>query len=133
RDGDLYVSGRRKEMIVVRGVNYYPEDAEAAVRDLPGVHRGRCVAVADVTTPVGSADAEADPDGKETITIVAETGLTAPADQARLSADLRVAVTTALGVPDVTVLVVAPDTLPRTSSGKFQRLAARDLVRTRRK
>ncbi|AYG78389.1 Long-chain-fatty-acid--AMP ligase FadD26 [Streptomyces hundungensis] len=46
-DGDLFVTGRRKEMISVNGQNHFPEDAESLTRVLPGVHRGRCVAYAD--------------------------------------------------------------------------------------
>ncbi|WP_235487178.1 AMP-binding protein, partial [Frankia sp. AvcI1] len=56
--GELHVSGRRKEMIIVRGVNYYPEDAEALVRDAPGVHRRRCVAVAAADTDESGAGVE---------------------------------------------------------------------------
>jgi len=117
-DGELYVTGRRKEMIIVRGVNFYPEDAESVIRDAPGLYRRRCVAFADAAG-----------DGAERITVVGETGLEDPAERARLAADLRVAVTAALGLPDVAVYLVAPDDLPRTSSGKFQRLAARELTR----
>jgi acyl-CoA synthetase (AMP-forming)/AMP-acid ligase II len=117
-DGELFVTGRVKEMIIVRGVNYYPEDAESVVRDTPGLHRRRCVAYADT-----------DDEGAETITILGETRLEDPAELARLRAELRTAVTAALGLREVTVALVAPDTLPRTSSGKFQRLAARELAR----
>jgi acyl-CoA synthetase (AMP-forming)/AMP-acid ligase II len=125
RDGELHVSGRRKEMIIVRGVNYYPEDAEAAAREVPGLHRQRVVAVAD--------DGEHG-EHSENITIIAETAFESPADRDRLAADLRLAVVTALGLREVTVHLVTPDALPRTSSGKFQRLAAaRDLALTRRK
>jgi acyl-CoA synthetase (AMP-forming)/AMP-acid ligase II len=118
--GELYVTGRRKEMIIVRGVNYYPEDAERLVRDAPGLHRRRCVAFADT-----------DEAGAERITVVGESALEDPADRARLAADLHAAISGALGLPDVSVHLVAPDDLPRTSSGKFQRLAARELTRPR--
>jgi len=116
--GDLHVSGRRKEMIIVRGVNYYPEDAEAVVRDAPGVHRRRCVAVAGL-----------DEAGAEALTVLAETHLASAADRVRLQSELRAAVGRALGLTDVAVRLVAPDALPRTSSGKFRRGEARDLAR----
>lgn len=112
-DGDLYVTGRRKEMIIVRGVNFYPEDAEAVVREAPGVHRRRCVAVADTAA-----------DGAEAITVIAETALADPAARTALAADLRVALVEALDLDRVLVHLVAPDVLPRTSSGKFRRLDA---------
>ncbi|WP_045878454.1 AMP-binding protein [Pseudofrankia sp. DC12] len=116
--GELYVTGRRKEMIIVRGVNFYPEDAESVIRDVPGLHRRRCVAFADTAT-----------DGTEQITVVGESALADPAGRARLAAELRAAVSGALGLQDVAVHLVGPDDLPRTSSGKFQRLAARELTR----
>ncbi|MCK9897103.1 AMP-binding protein [Frankia sp. AgB32] len=117
-DGELYISGRRKEMIIIRGVNYYPEDAEALVRDAPGVHRRRCVAVVDA----GEA-------GAETLTVIAETGLADAAERVRLATELRAGISAALGLAEVSVRLVAPDVLPRTSSGKFRRAEARDLTR----
>ncbi|MCM3882733.1 AMP-binding protein [Frankia sp. R82] len=120
RVGDeLYISGRRKEMIIIRGVNYYPEDAEALVRDAPGIHRRRCVAVADT-----------DDAGVETLTVIAETTLEQAADRIGLATGLRTAIGAALGLAEVSVRLVAPDVLPRTSSGKFRRVEARDLARS---
>ena len=115
---DLYVTGRRKEMIIIRGVNYYPEDAEAAIRDLPGLHRRRCVAVADSAA------------GAEIITVLGETALRDPDKVAALAAEIHAAVVRALelGSDRVRVHLVAPDALPRTSSGKFRRTAARELA-----
>ncbi|WP_238439045.1 AMP-binding protein, partial [Frankia nepalensis] len=69
--GELYVTGRRKEMIIVRGANFYPEDAESVIRDFPGLHRRRCVAFADTAA-----------DGAERITIVGESALADPAARA---------------------------------------------------
>jgi fatty-acyl-CoA synthase len=121
-EGELHISGRRKEMIIVRGVNYYPEDAEALIRDAPGVHRRRCVAVADL-----------DEAGGETLTVLAETSLEDAGGRVRLAAELRTAITVALGLSEVAVHLVAPDELPRTSSGKFRRAEARDLAHPRRR
>ncbi|WP_018636935.1 AMP-binding protein [Parafrankia elaeagni] len=117
RDGELYVTGRVKEMVIVRGVNYYPHDAEDAVREVPGVHRRRCVACADVA-----------PDGTETMAVIAETALADDDDGERsaLAARIRSAVGATLGLSEVAVHLVGPDALPRTSSGKFRRLAARE-------
>ncbi|CAO5151746.1 Acyl-CoA synthetase (AMP-forming)/AMP-acid ligase II [Frankia sp. AiPs1] len=116
---ELYISGRRKEMIIIRGVNYYPEDAESLVRDAPGIHRRRCVAVADT-----------DDAGGEALTVLAETTLEQPAERVRLATQLRTSIGAALGLAEVTVRLLAPDALPRTSSGKFRRGEARDLART---
>ncbi|GGN67816.1 AMP-binding protein [Nocardia rhizosphaerihabitans] len=114
RDGELFVTGRCKDMITVRGVNYYAQDVEAAVRDLDGIHKGRCTAAVD-------------PDGDDVIALIAETERTgAEADE--LAAAIGAAVTAHLGLTAVQVHLVAPRSIPRTSSGKLQRLAARDLI-----
>ncbi|GAA3028389.1 AMP-binding protein [Actinokineospora globicatena] len=107
-DGELHITGRRKEMIIVRGDNYYPEDVEAAVRTDPAVHRRRCVAYLDETA--------------ERMVLVVES--TAP-DTDDLRAHLRAKVSAATGLDDIRVVVAGPHAIPRTSSGKLQRLASR--------
>lgn len=111
-DGQYFIAGRRKELAVVHGRNYFPEDAESAARAVPGVHRGHCVAVPGT-----------DPGGGEHISVIAETRLTGPPAGA-LAEALRESVVTALGMPHVRVHLVPPQWLTRTTSGKWQRLAA---------
>ena len=108
-DGDLFIAGRRKEMIVLHGQNHFPEDVEDLARAHPGVHRGRCVAFADGET--------------ETIVVVAE--VPRSFDPAAVTADLRVAVAEGLGLARVDVHAVKPGWIPQTSSGKWQRDLAR--------
>lgn len=109
-DGELYVVGRVKDMVIVGGVNYHAEDIEAVVRDHPGVYRKRCVAVLDTD---------------ETMAIVAETSLEEEAERAALAADIRMDVRARTGLPTVRVHLVTPRYLPQTSSGKFQRRKVR--------
>ncbi|MFF3227317.1 AMP-binding protein [Nocardia suismassiliense] len=118
RDGELFVTGRCKDMITVRGVNYYAQDVEAAVRDLDGVFKGRCTAATD-------------PDGADVIALIAETELTGAA-AAALADRIKARVAAELGLAAVEVYPVAPRSIPRTSSGKLRRLAARELVATRK-
>jgi acyl-CoA synthetase (AMP-forming)/AMP-acid ligase II len=118
RDGELFVTGRRKEMITVRGANFYPQDVELIARDVPGVFRGNCVAVAG---PAGDGTAE--------IVLIAETDRDA-AGAGELAARLRQRVAAELGLTAVTVRLVPPRTIPRTSSGKVRRLASLDAVRS---
>lgn len=113
RDGELFVTGRCKDMITVRGVNYYAQDVEAVVRGVDGVFKGRCTAAADP--------------GADVITIVAETERTGPA-AARLTAAIAARTGAELGLGAVRVHLVAPRGIPRTSSGKLQRHAARRLA-----
>jgi fatty-acyl-CoA synthase len=122
RDGEVYITGRLKEMITVRGANYYPQDVELIARAVPGVFRGNCAAVAG-TAGAGEG-------GAEEVVLVAETTLTEAAAD-RLAADLRQRVAAELGLAAVTVRLVKPRSIPRTSSGKVRRLATRDIPGSR--
>jgi fatty-acyl-CoA synthase len=124
RAGELYVTGRLKEMIVVRGHNFYPHDVEELVCRVTGVHKGRCVAYAelDSATPAGTSGLQG-----ERIVLAVESELTGPERDA-LARELRELAVAGLGLDAIAVHVVPPRTLPRTSSGKFQRLAARKAV-----
>jgi acyl-CoA synthetase (AMP-forming)/AMP-acid ligase II len=116
-DGHLYVTGRRKEMLVIGGRNYYPQDIEDAVRRVPGVYHHHAVAV---ILPEGSGAG-----GPERIVVLAESAAT-EASHADLLAALRDAASTQLDGASVEVLLVRRGTLPRTTSGKFQRLLVRE-------
>ncbi|GAA0362423.1 fatty acyl-AMP ligase [Actinoallomurus spadix] len=111
-DGELYIAGRAKDMVIVAGRNFFAEDVEDVVRaGMPGGH-GRCVAVAD--------------HDRERVVVVAETDDLATA--ADLSVRLRALVSSRLDLGAVDVHVVPRNTLPRTTSGKWQRaLTARYL------
>ena len=115
-EGDLFITGRAKDLIIKGGRNLSPHEAEAAAGDVPGVRRG-CVAA------FGAADAER---GTEQFVVVAETRVTdAEAREALLRA-VTAAVTDALGVAPDHVALAPPGSAPKTSSGKIRRGAARD-------
>lgn len=114
RDGELYFTGRSKEMITVRGENVYPQDVEAVAQRADGVYKGRCVAFVD----------------EERIVLCAETRLTGEDERRRLAADLSARCATELGLTGLVVHLVPPRTIPRTTSGKLQRLAMRERFRT---
>ena len=119
-DGEVFITGRRKEMITVRGANYYPQDVEVIARRVPGVFRGHCAAVA------GQGAASAGSASAEEVLLIAETTL-AGAAAGELAGELRRRVAAELGLTQVTVRLVKPRAIPRTSSGKIRRLASRDL------
>ncbi|WP_431783155.1 AMP-binding protein [Streptomyces chumphonensis] len=119
-DGELFITGRAKEMLILRGDNYYPDDVESAVRTDEAVHRRRCVAF--VHQADDGAGGESGP--SEHMVLVAETGRP-EAEHPELTARLRTLVRTALGLDELRVVLAAPDSLPRTTSGKLQRLTAR--------
>ncbi|MCK2218639.1 AMP-binding protein [Actinomadura sp. ATCC 31491] len=115
--GALHVTGRRKEMIILNGRNHYPEDVEALARRVPGVYRGRAVAVVLPADPVRGRP--------ERIAVLAEAALARP-PYGRLVGDLRAAAAEELGGGCVDVVLLGRGGLLRTTSGKFQRLLMRD-------
>lgn len=114
RTGELFFAGRAKEMITVHGVNTYPSDVEAVAATVPGVRRGRCVALSR-TEP------------REHIAVVVETPLP-EAEHDRLRHAIAARIHRALGPSPLTVHLTAPDSLPRTTSGKLRRLATAALI-----
>jgi fatty-acyl-CoA synthase len=111
-DGELYVCGRVKDTIIVNGRNYYPQDLEQAAADVAGVRKGRAVAFG---TAAGT--------GRERIVIVLE-----PAHaqmEGGLADRVRGRIVEATGVLVDDVIVVPPGTIPKTTSGKLQRVRVR--------
>ncbi|WP_280272610.1 fatty acyl-AMP ligase [Nocardia wallacei] len=114
-DGELYVVGRRKDLIIIGGRNYYPQDIEDVVENIgPAVRRGCTAAFA------------AEHGGSEELVVVAEVKLGAGGgDLAELTAAVRSAVAAEFSITPREIVLVAPGTLPKTSSGKLQRHACR--------
>ncbi|MBY0320842.1 MAG: AMP-binding protein [Reyranella sp.] len=115
--GDVFITGRSKDIIIRAGRHIYPEELEAAVGDLAGVRKG-CVAV------FGTTDQEA---GTERLAVVAETRLTEAAELAALRRHIDEAATQLLDAPPEQILLVPPGSVLKTSSGKLRRTATRDL------
>jgi fatty-acyl-CoA synthase len=105
-DGELFICGRLKDIIIIRGRNFYPSDIEWVVSELPGVRRGNVVAFG---TEV---------DGEEQLVVCAEAFAS---DAAKLTEAIQNAVTAQIGLSVHKVEIVPQGTLPRTSSGKAQR------------
>jgi fatty-acyl-CoA synthase len=111
--GELYLHGREKDVVIVRGANHAPEEFEAAVAQVAGVRPGCAVAVG--FTPEGEG---------EGLAILAERGRREARADGALVAEIRRAVLERTGVAPHTVQLLAPGTLPRTSSGKLRRREA---------
>ncbi|HEX6203685.1 MAG TPA: AMP-binding protein [Thermoanaerobaculia bacterium] len=118
--GDLYLVGRAKDVIILRGRNHAPEEIEQAVWEVPGVRRGCVVAASDL--PPG-AEAEV------LVLLVESTRPLPPEDGERLAAACARTALAATGLAAGEVEVLAPGTLPRTSSGKLRRGDALALYR----
>ncbi len=118
-DGDLFVTGRKKELIIKGGQNLIPSVLEEIVAGLPGIREGAVAAVG-----VRSPELET-----EFCCIVAETRLEA-ADQPKLADEIRHSLRTH-GVHVDKVVLMPPKSLPKTTSGKLQRLAIAGMIAER--
>jgi acyl-CoA synthetase (AMP-forming)/AMP-acid ligase II len=106
-DGELYVCGRAKDVVILRGRNHSPHEIEHAVGSVPGVWAGGAAAVGH--RPEDGED--------ERLLVFAE----ARHPERDLARRCREAVLGATGLDAGLVVVLAPGTLPRTSSGKIRR------------
>jgi 1-acyl-sn-glycerol-3-phosphate acyltransferase len=116
KGGETYVTGRRKDLVIKAGRKLVPEDIEAVVGAVEGIREG-CVAV------FGVADPQA---GTERLVVVAETRLTDPQEVRSLESAVIRRVSDALDLPPDRVLLLPPGSVPKTSSGKLRRSAARE-------
>lgn len=114
-DGDYFIVGRKKDIIIVAGKNIYPEDIEDALTNVPGVIPGRVVAY-------GEEDAEL---GTERIAVICETSLTGEAECGALEGKIREA-GAELGHTISVVHLVPPRWLIKSSSGKLSRKANKE-------
>ena len=115
-NGEIFVSGRKKDMIIVGGKNVYPQDLEALTYEVPGVHDGRSVAF-------GMYD---EVQGTEDVVIIAEVDSEDPAEQQKISDAIRQHVTKNSAIALRYVRVVDPKWIIKTSSGKTARLANKE-------
>ncbi|HYM04469.1 MAG TPA: AMP-binding protein [Stellaceae bacterium] len=115
--GDVFITGRSKDIIIRAGRHIYPEEVEAVVGDVAGVRRG-CVAVFGTRDPAR---------GTERVIVLAETHETEPAALAELRRGVEEAATPLLDAPPDEVVLVPPNAVPKTASGKLRRTSAREL------
>lgn len=109
--GDLFFVARDKDLIVIGGEKYAPQEVEAAIDRVPGVRQGCAVAF-------GMLDEER---GTEVIAAVVETREEDPVARERLDAAIRTAVVEATGLALRYLLLVAPGGIEKTTSGKLAR------------
>src|ERR1700678_3868624 len=106
-DGELFVCGRIKDMIILRGQNYYPQDIENVVERASGLIRHNCVAAFQIRE-----------DSEPALAIVAEVKNPKALPDAR---KIAAAVRNYLNVEVALISLIAPRAIPRTSSGKIMR------------
>jgi acyl carrier protein len=114
-DGELHLTGRVKDLIIRAGRNLHPSELEEAVGGLEDVRRG-CVAAFPAADPRT---------GTERLIVLAETRATSDAARREIDRRVRETSTDLLGAPPDEVVLAAPGTVPKTSSGKIRRATAR--------
>jgi acyl-CoA synthetase (AMP-forming)/AMP-acid ligase II len=115
-DGEVFVAGRKKDLIIVGGKNVYPQDLEALACEVPGVHPGRTVAF-------GIFD---ESQGTEEVAIIAEVGTEDESEHERVADEIRKHVTKNSTVAVRYVRVAGPKWVLKTSSGKVARTANKE-------
>ncbi|MEM7585289.1 MAG: amino acid adenylation domain-containing protein, partial [Acidobacteriota bacterium] len=114
RDGELFVTGRLKDLIILRGRNHYPQDLElTAEQSHPDLRQGCCAAFA------------AEVDGEERVIVVQELTRRPTAEPEAIADAIRQAIAEEHSVQAWQVVLIRTATIPKTSSGKIQRRACR--------
>jgi acyl-CoA synthetase (AMP-forming)/AMP-acid ligase II len=120
-DGELFVVGRKKDLLIIGGENIYPQDIEDIVASHPAVHDGRAIAIGAYNRNLGTED----------IVVVAELEreellVDAPA----IEREIRITVVAGMGVAVRTVLLKPPKWIVKSTAGKPARAATRAKLRT---
>jgi acyl-CoA synthetase (AMP-forming)/AMP-acid ligase II len=115
--GELYVTGRRKDLLIIRGRNHYPQDLElTAERAHPALRPG------------GGAAFGVEVDGEERLAVVQEVERgQAEADLDEAVGRVRQALAEEHDLDAVAIVLIGRGTMPKTSSGKLQRRACQEL------
>ena len=116
-NGELYVVGRRKDLLIIGGENLYPQDIEEIVAGHPSIHDGRVIAMGLYNPNLGTED----------IVVVAEVEREEMlADSAELEQQIRSRVVSAMGVAVRTIFLKPPKWIVKSTAGKAARAATRE-------
>jgi 1-acyl-sn-glycerol-3-phosphate acyltransferase len=114
--GEIHICGRRKDLIIKAGRNLVPQEIEEAAAGVEGIRRGCVVAFGVASAALGT----------EELVVVAETRVVDADARDRLEGAVTSRVTEAVEVPPDRVVLVPPGAVPKTSSGKVRRAAAKE-------
>lgn len=116
--GNLYLCGRTKDLIIIRGKNYDPANLEAALDEIPGVRIGCSIAF---------SHSAIEKDTEQLILLVEQNSKIEIKDTQELEKKVRKKISETFSLTPQEVIILAPGTLPRTSSGKLRRFQAKKL------
>lgn len=114
RDGELYVTGRLKDLIIIRGANHYPQDIEQTVESVHPALRAGCAAAFSI-----------DVEGEERLVIVQEVERHEGLDLDHLMDLIRQGISQRHELQAHAIVLLRKGTIPKTSSGKIQRHACK--------
>ncbi|OGT36862.1 MAG: hypothetical protein A3F11_08765 [Gammaproteobacteria bacterium RIFCSPHIGHO2_12_FULL_37_14] len=115
-DGELFITGRRKDLIIKAGRNLYPVEIEELVGSISGIRQG-CVTAFGIDTDKGT----------EQLIVVAETQEKNRAKRQVITQAIQTTMSENLDIIPDNIVLVAPRTVPKTSSGKLQRAACKTM------
>ncbi|MDP3246512.1 MAG: AMP-binding protein [Polaromonas sp.] len=115
--GELFLTGREKDIIIRGGFNIHPQELETAVADIAGIRKGG-VAVFAASDPRS---------GTERLVVLAETRVRDPVQRQQMAQAITALSATLLGAPADDVVLAPPRSVLKTSSGKTRRAACREL------
>lgn len=117
RDGELYVVGRKKDLLIIGGENIYPQDIEEIVSGHPAVHDGRVIAMGLYNPDLGT----------EEIVVVAELANEGElSDSTAVEGEIRSAVVAGLGIAVKKIFLKSPKWIVKSTAGKAARGATRE-------
>jgi natural product biosynthesis luciferase-like monooxygenase protein/amino acid adenylation domain-containing protein len=116
RNGELFITGRMKDLIILRGRNYYPQDIELAVEHSQQAIRPGCCAAFSINA-----------NGEERLAIAAEIERSKlSSDLDRLIAEIRGTIAEQFEISTHSIALLKPGGIPKTTSGKLQRYRCRE-------
>ncbi|NDP39708.1 MAG: AMP-binding protein [Rhodoferax sp.] len=115
--GELFLTGREKDIIIRGGFNIHPQELETAVAGIAGVRKGGVAVFAATDRRSGT----------ERLVVLAETRVREPAQRAQMIRAITALSATLLGAPADDVVLAPPRSVLKTSSGKTRRAACREL------
>jgi acyl-CoA synthetase (AMP-forming)/AMP-acid ligase II len=116
-EDELYVVGRKKDLLIIGGENIYPQDIEEIVAGHPAIHDGRAIALGLYNPSLGTED----------VVVVAEVETEESlADAPALEQEIRTRIVAGLGIAVRTILLKPPKWIVKSTAGKAARSATRE-------